>query len=402
MNSTLRIRISLLLLLLIANSLYAATPVETLDSYFKHLQTRFSQLADDNIAAPGRLSIRTELVNGEQFWLPVKGKPGRAFNTISFFQRKAPSSWEYYSLESNREKASIAVHFNVASFPGYPWKTRFEMINRNDQWLILSFKDLTRRPVPPESDIEAVLEHFLSAVAKTTSRIYSGELTREEKQNLNMEYGFGAGYWVGQTARKDLPAGSLYSYLLAQRKFSWEIDPARIAGDYGEAIVHIHSKPKYAEPVKKTYTIELSRLDNEWFLTNHRTKKAPVSARKTVKKADPGGSAPSDVVLQQLQLLKIKGARLTDLADASKPLWVKTRQARQGMGRLFGMALGANGGELPKWDIVNTDELGNRQHIMVRAIWADQKAPRLFHRIKFSLTNTEDGWRLSDAQLLRN
>ncbi len=395
----------LLWILLATKPVFATTSVdakEMLNRYFNHLQTRFILLEDENIPPAERLGIRTDLVNGKQFWLPVKGKPGRAFNLISFFQRTPPSSWEIRQLTAEPDQTSMAVDFSVDSFPGHPWRTRFELLKQNGRWLILSFNDLTKRPIPPGADIQSVLEHYLIAVQNATARIYSGELSREEKQKLTMKYGFGAGYWVGQSSRKDLPAGTLFSYLLSRRTFSWEIEPEKIAGDYAEAVVHIHSKPKFAAPIKKTYTIELSRLDKEWFLANHRSKKPPTPAKPTVKKADPSGQSPSDIVHLQLQLLQQDKARLTDLADASKPLWIKTRQARQGMGRLFGMAMGSNGGKLPEWEVISTEDHGDKQLIMVKAIWSDQQTIRLFHRIQFSLTKTDNGWRLSDAQLLRN
>jgi len=95
---------------------------------------------------------------------------------------------------------------------------------------------------------------------------------------------------------------------------------------------------------------------------------------------------------------------MQDLVKVSEPLWLDTRNARRGMGRLIGMAMGflGPGKSTPSWKYASTEIDGSDAQVMVQAVWPQAKTIMLYSRIHFSLKHTAVGWRLADAQILRN
>ncbi len=413
MNKPLRISgVSLLLSLLIvlvAGSTFAAQtpqPEVLLDQYIKHIQTTLKQLEAKNEPASERLKIHSDLINGVGFWQAVRGKPSRAMGLVNFFQRRTPSAWNIKPSTSTADSASIEVGFEVQSFPGYPWLTEFGLVKVAEQWQIASFRDLTIRPVVPGADIKTVLERYFRAASDTAESLYSGGLSKEEKQPKTMEFSFGAGYWVGQTRNMEMPAGTLFTFFITRHPKSWRIEPARVAGDYGEADVHFTSKPRHGDERIDTYTIELSRKNEEWFLAGHRSQKdEPEDSPKVViADAIPIGEDPADITRQQLDILDQADAAMENLFKASEPLWIDVRKARRGLGRLVAMTVGMSGAgeQKPRWEVITTQTEDNHATVTVKAIWPDSAAVKPFNRLSFSLQNTEAGWRLTDAQLLFN
>ncbi len=394
---------------LATGSLYAAQmaqPGAALDEYFKHVQATLKQLDDKTVSSSDKLKIRTDLINGVDYWQQVRGKPGRAMGLLSFFQRKTPNAWHFTQSAMTVGAATIKIDFHVESFSGHPWLTEFDLVQVDERWLLAAFRNLTVRPVAPGADIKTVLEHYFKATGDAVERMYSGQMTKEEKQIVTMEYGFGAGYWVGQTKNKDLPAGTLFSWFVSKRPKSWEIEPARVAGDYAEAVVHFTSKSRHGDEQVKTYTFELSRSNGEWFLASHRSQKdgPDESTQVVIADAVPGGETPADITRQQLDILGQADVAMENLFKASEPLWIDARKARRGLGRLVAMTMGMSGkGEQkPAWEIITTTTDGDQSTITVKAIWPDSAVVKPFSRLSFSLQNTEQGWRLSDAHLLLN
>ncbi len=399
--------ITILLLLWFIPNIAAAEikPEGMLDAYLKQLQTTLKLLEDKNTTFKQRLKIRSDLVNGRGHWLQKHGQPGRAVNLVGFFYRKTPVAWSFTPVAGNNEFARITVDFSVDSFPDHPWSTEFDLVLLKDRWQIKSFKDLTRRPLPPGADIKTVLDSYLKNTRQAVEQLYSGKLDKLEKQATRMEYGFGAGYWIGQVKSKDLPAGTMFTYLLSARPDSWEIEPERIAGAYAEAVVHFTSKPRHRDPLKKSYTFELNKDRGEWFITGHRSQK--VQADKTTAPKPTvvaSGDGPEKLVQTQLGLLAKKGLKMQDLVKVSEPLWLDTGGARRGMGRLVGMAMGLLGTNRssPIWKYAPAETDGKDAQVMVQAVWPQATTIKLFSRIRFSLKLTATGWRLADAQILRN
>ena len=400
------VRLVALCLVFIAGEVFASQPGSVLDRYFKHVQETLQNLADKKAPSRELLRTRSELVNGAGYWQPVRGRPGQAMGVVSFFQRKTPLGWDIKEVTMAGDLAVVKAHFDVPTFPDYPWRSESTLVKVGGQWLISSFSDLTRRPIAPGATIESVLEHYFRAARSAAESLYTGQLSKEEEQSVVVDFSFGAGYWVGQSGNRELPAGTLFSFFISQRPDSWEIESARIAGDYAEAVVHFRSKPRYGDEVTKSYTIEMSGLNGEWFLAGHRSSKSePKEVKSTnIEAARPVGDNPVDMVSQQLEILKHPDARMENLFKASEPLWIDARQARRGLGRLIGMAMGMSGGldNRPAWEIVGVDTELDRSEVTARAIWPDSYKAKLFSRVRFSLRSTENGWRLSDAQLLRD
>ncbi|MBT4521505.1 MAG: hypothetical protein HOC23_16010 [Halieaceae bacterium] len=399
------IGLGIILWLTSSNGLSAAEPAATLDAYLKHVQSTLIRLEDKTTPADERLRARSALVNGSHYWLPVRGKPGRALPVVSLFQRKTPSGWRFLPAAVNDDSAVVNVHFKVMSFANHPWQTAFEMAFVNDRWQITSFEDITRRPVVPGANIEAVVDAYFKDVKSAVSRIYSGELSKEEKQSLTMEFGFGAGYWVGQMQNLDMPAGTMFTYFLTARPDSWEIEQSRIAGDYGETIVHFSSTPRHTDPVIKTYTLELSQVKGQWYLSRHRTAQPAIAKEETVNIAaiDPSGKAPLEMVQSQLDLLSKPGIQMSQLVEASEPLWVDARKSRSGLGRLVAMVFGLSGADNqpPTWTIIDSQVGDIEARATALANWPDPALQMPFEKVQFSLKKSAQGWRLFDAQLLR-
>jgi len=95
---------------------------------------------------------------------------------------------------------------------------------------------------------------------------------------------------------------------------------------------------------------------------------------------------------------------MQDRVKVSEPLWLDTRNARRGIGRLIGMAMGllGPGKSSPTWKYALVETDGSDAQVMVRAVWPQAKTIKLFSRIHFELKQTAAGWRLADAQILRN
>jgi len=399
--------VTILLLLLFLTTIAAADtkPESMLDEYLKQVQTTLAQLEDKGLSSKQRLKLRSNLVNGRGHWLQKHGQPGRAVNLVGFFYRKAPAAWTFTPVDENDKFSRITVDFSVESFPGHPWRTEFDLVLLKDKWQIRSFKDLTRRPVPPGADIKTVLDSYFTNTKQAVEQLYSGKLGKQKKQATRMEYGFGAGYWIGQAQRKDLPAGTMFSYLISARPGSWKIEPERIAGAYAEAVVHLTSKPRRGDPVKKSYTFELIQNQGEWFITGHRSQNVTPDKNASPKPTVvASGDGPEKLVRTQLDLLGQKGVKMQDLVKVSEPLWLDTRNARRGMGRLIGMAMGllGPGKSSPTWKYALVETDGSDAQVMVRAVWPQAKTIKLFSRIHFELKQTAAGWRLADAQILRN
>jgi hypothetical protein len=397
---------TLLALLLGGNSSAAdGGPENVLDQYFEQVRTTLGQLEDEGTPSRQKLKLRGKLVNGRGYWLQKHGQPGRAVNLVGFFYRKAPVAWSFIPLEGNEKSARITVDFKVESFPGHPWRTEFDLVRISKGWQIRSFKDITRRPLKPGADIKALLDGYLSTAMQAVQDIYSDKLSKEQKQATTMEYGFGAGYWTGQSGNKELPAGTMFTYLASSRPVAWEIGPERVAGAYAEAMVHFTSKPRHGDPIKKSYTFELTRDQGEWFITGHRSQKVKTdAAAPPAPTVTHSGDGPGKQVRTQLELLGRKDATMQQLVKASEPLWLDTGRARRGMGRLIGMAMGMLGTEKssPGWKYMPVELDGSNAHVIVQAVWPRELKVRVFSRIRFTLEQTAAGWRLADAQILRN
>ncbi len=219
-----------------------------------------------------------------------------------------------------------------------------------------------------------------------------------------MEYGFGGGYWSGQSGRKDLPAGTMFAYFVSTRPEAWEIELERVAGDYAEAVVWFTSTPRHGgEPVRKSFTIELNRDQGEWFLVSHRSQDSKPDAIPAPKPAAAiSEDGPGALVKAQLGLLGQKGVKMYDQVKVSEPLWLDTVQARRGMARLIGMAMGllAPGKSPPTWKHAPAEIDGSDAQVTVQAVWPQAVTIKLFSRIRFSLKQTTAGWRLANAQIL--
>jgi len=395
----------LLLLFIVVGRVTAATkPEEMLDRYFKQLQATLNQLEDKTTSPKQRLKLRSNLVNGRGHWLQKHGQPGRAVNLVGFFYRKAPMAWNFNPIDGNAKYARIMVDFSVDSFPGHPWRTEFDLVRIKESWQIRSFKDITRRPLRTGADIQTVLNSYFTAAKQAAESLYSGQLNKQEKQATTMEYGFGAGYWSGQSRRKVLPAGTMFAYFVSTRPEAWEVEPERIAGDYAEAVVWFTSRPRHGKPVKKSFTVELNRDQGEWFLVGHRSQDSKPDITPSPKPvAAISEDGPDALVKAQLELLGKKGVKMHDMVKVSEPIWLDTRQARRGMGRLIGMGMGllGPGKSSPTWKYVPAEIDGSDAQVTVQAVWPQAVSIKLFSRIRFSLKQTAAGWRLADAQILR-
>jgi len=394
------------LLALFACSLaVAGSPQEMLGNYFLQLQSSLNKLDDKSVSSKERLKLRSALVNGRGAWIMKHGNPGRAANLVGLFYRKKPSAWSFTPKEIQGTYARLYVDFSMPELTGHPWRTEFDLVPVKGKWQIRSFTDITRRPLPLGSDIKTVLNGYFSAARKAAESLYSGKLGKEEKQAVNMVYGLGAGYWIGQLKRKDLPAGTMFTYFISVRPASWEIEQARIAGAYAEAKVHFASKPRHGAPVRKTYTFELNQDKGEWFIVGHRSKKKKSDSKPLPKPVlATNGTGPEELVKMQLDLLDKKDVKMQDLVKLSEPLWLDTKKARQGMGRLIGMAMGMlrSDKNSPTMEISDTTKNGTTAQVTVRAVWSKAVTIKLFSSIQFTLQQTAAGWRMANAQILRN
>ena len=154
----------------------------------------------------------------------------------------------------------------------------------------------------------------------------------------------------------------------------------------------------------RRYTFELTQLDNEWFITGHRSKKG---IKKTVipqATIISDNAKPQEVVQHQLALLNKQDNSLQELAKASEPLWVDARNARRGMGRIISVTKGfASGAQNAlSWNISNTEVTGDKATVILDAVWTKPPAIKMFTGMKVSLLNTLQGWRIANTQLLRN
>lgn len=379
-------------------------PIKLVDDYLRYIQSSNVKLQAKENTPKEKLRLRSDLVNGKKFWLLQKGQPGRAFSVIQFFQRRAPKNWSIELSTIEGQTANILVNFDVPVFEGSPWRTDFQLIRVDKQWKIKSFTDLTQRPIKPEANINQVLDTYFTAASNAVERVYSDQLDKDEKQFITGEFSFGAGFWTGQSKRKDLPAGTMFIFFTTKRPISWEIEEARVAGAYGEAAVNFTMKRRDGTSESRRYTFELTQIDKEWFITGHRSKKSIKKAGVHQATIIPDNAKPNEIVQLQLALLNKQNISLQELAKASEGLWVDARIARRGMGRIIavtkGFAVGSASGF--SWKPADTQVTGDSAIVIIDAVWAKPPAMKMFTGMKLSLQNTVQGWRIDNAQLLRD
>jgi len=379
-------------------------PTKLVDDYLKYIQSSNVKLQAKENTPKEKLRLRSDLVNGKKFWLLQKGQPGRAFGVIQFFQRRTPQKWSIELSTIEGQTANIAVNFDVPVFEGSPWRTDFQLIRVDQQWKIKSFTDLTQRPIKPEANINQVLDTYFTVASNAVERLYSDQLDKDDKQFITSEYSFGAGFWTGQSKRKDLPAGTMFIFFTTKRPISWEIEDARIAGAYGEAAVNFTMKRRDGTSENRRFTFELIQLDKEWFITGHRSKKSlkKVAVHQTTIISD--NAKPNEIVQLQIGLLNKQSGSLQELAKASESLWVDARNARRGMGRIIavtkGFAAGSESGF--SWKLADTQVTGDNAIVIIDAVWTKPPAMKMFTGMKLSLQNTVQGWRIDNTQLLRD
>lgn len=396
-----------MLLLLTANQTYAlptTDPAQVIEDYLHYIQLSTVKLSSKEASAKESLQLRADLVNGKKFWWLQKGKPGRAFNVIQFFHRRSPSNWNIQAPIIESSTVNIDVNFDVPVFVGSPWRTNFQLVQIDKQWKIKSFTDLTKRPIQPAASINQVLDSYFTTARGAVQRLYSEKLDKNEKQRITSELSFGAGFWTGQTKNKDFPAGTMFIFFSTQRPINWQIEKARIAGAYGEAVVNFSIKRRDGTSKNKRYTFELTQLDKDWFITGHRSKK---NTKKEVIEqvgAISAKATPNDIVQLQIALLAKQSSNLQNLAKASEPLWVDARNARRGMSRIIAVTKGFSAGSqtLFSWKVAQTKITADEAIVIIDAVWSKPPVIKMFTGMKLSLQKTVSGWRISNSELLRN
>lgn len=376
------------------------------DSYIKDTLASAAQLDGDTLSAMDILKLRGQLLKGNGYWHKLRGQPAPAFSSFRFLDVRKPGGWRITNASQAGDVRTVKVDFAVAAYS--PWLTEFELKEAGDEWKITAFKDITKRPIAPNSTANEVVAAYLTAAIATVNSLYETQANGKERADLTAKSGIGT-FWV--SSRKTIitarDGGAAFARLIALRPDRWTLGEFRQAGDFGEIKATLSRTRTFrtVQPITTTRTLvyELTRQDGEWFLTAFRKEDAEENKTAAVSDSVPAAdtSDPGSLVRRQLNLLH--GMTAADMRDAGKKsegLWQNTRIAKRGLGRVIAMVMTMSQsmqGPIT-WQI--DPPQGGGGEVTIKATIVSDKT-LAFKAINFAVVEDNGGWLLSDAAMTR-
>jgi hypothetical protein len=261
-----------------------------------------------------------------------------------------------------------------------------------------------------------VVEAYVSEAVATVNRVYDSGLDGAERSTLIGQSGI-SDYWVSsrQTTIAGTGSSAAFAVLLSFRPDSWQLGTFRQAGDFGEIAAEFSRTKTFRSGGQSTSTrtlvYELVKSEDRWAIASFRKIKPEATAadaqasaweaNASAVSAPADSASPLDVVRAQLDLLRgLPPQALRSASEKSSGLWLDTREARQGQGRVISMAAAMAGfsGEPVEWSLTLEEE--GASSATVKALVVADK-PAAFGGLRFSLERIDNQWLLSAATATR-